>query len=354
LVAGPWFIGTMIATPEFLAHFIWKHNVMRFTTAFNHQQPFWFYVPVILVVMFPASQLLWTALNFLGTRKPEVRRQRTQAHGYLLIVPLWLFLFFSLSQAKLPTYILPAVPTLCLLLAAILDVNIFKPLESEAASLNLTSRSWFNFRTDALSTYYRRLPVRLGLNMAFWIVVISTIMLYALPSSTVSETLMGWSVALTVLLTTIACHRRSHPVISWSANCLLALFLSSLITHRIVPAVSQQRSIQNAVAQMKQQPEFSESQVVYFARDNFASQVLLGDLPIKHFPETETFKAAKYLEANPTSILVSTPDHIEELRKTLDWNIRISKHESARHVYLTSHTEPATPRVADRAERDKF
>ena len=350
LIAGPWYIGTMIATPEFLVHFVWKHNVMRFTSAFNHQQPFWFYVPVILVVMFPASQLLWTGMKFLATRKPEVRLLRTQAHGYLLIVPLWLFVFFSLSQAKLPTYIFPAIPTLCLLMGAILDVNIFQRLESGAPSLSVSPRSWFNFRTDVLQTYYRRLPVRLGLNMAFWIVVISTVMLYALPSSTASTTLMWWSVALTVLVTAIACHRRAHPAISWSANCLLALFLSSLITHRIIPAVSQTRSIQNAVAEMKQQPEFSETQVVYFARDNFAPQVLLGSMPITHFPETETFKAAKYLEAHPTTILVSTPDHIEELRKALDWGIRISKHESARHVYLTWPADQPTPRVADRTE----
>ena len=73
----------------------------------------------------------------------------------------------------------------------------------------------------------------------------------------------------------------------------------------------------------------------------------MGGLPIKHFPETETFKAAEYLEAHPTSILVSTPDHIEELRKALDWNIHISKHESARHVYLTWPDDQPTPRVAD-------
>lgn len=352
LVAGPWYIGTMIATPDFLAHFLWKHHVVRFTSAFNHQQPIWFYLPVILIVMFPASQLLWTGMKFLATRKPEVRRLRSQAHGYLLIVPLWLFVFFSLSQAKLPTYIFPAIPTLCLLLGAITDVNIFESIESEAASLSATSRSWFNFRSDALRTYYRRLPVRLALNMAFWITVISGTMLFALPSATASTTLMGWSAALTVLVTAIACYRRTHPAVSWSANCLLALFLTSLITHRIIPAVSQARSIQNSVSQMKQQPEFSDLQVVYFARDNFASQVSLGDLPITHFPETETFKAAKYLEAHPNSILVSTPEHIEDLRKTLDWNVQISKHESARHVYLTSPAQQSTERVADGASEE--
>lgn len=350
VIAGPWYIATMIATPEFIVHFLWKHNVMRFTTAFNHQQPIWFYLPVILLVMFPASQLFWTGVKFLGTRKPEVRLLRSQAHGFLLIVPLWLFVFFSLSQAKLPTYIFPAIPTLCLLLGAILDVNIFQLLESEANSINATPRSWFNFRTEKLSTYYRRLPVRLALNMAFWIAVISAAMLYALPSSTASETFMAWSVALTVLVTAIACHRRAHPAISWSANCLLALFLSSLITHRIIPAVSQTRSIQSTVAKMKQQPNFSKTQVVYFARDNFAPQVLMGDLPITHFPETETFRAAKHLKEHPNTILVSTPDHIEELRKALDWKVRIVKHEPARHVYLTSPIEQPTARVADGAE----
>ncbi len=351
LIAGPWYIGTMIATPDFVTHFLWKHNFVRFTTAFNHRQPFWFFVPVILVVMFPASQLLWTAIKFLATRKPEVRVLRSQAHGYLLIVPLWLFVFFSLSQAKLPTYIFPAIPTLCLLIGAILDVNIFERLKSEDTSLNLSPRTWLNFKNNPIPTFYRRLPVKLGLNMAFWIAVVSVVMLYALPSATASKAFMMWSAALTVLVTAIACNRRTHPAISWSANCLLALFLSSLIAHRIIPAVSQTRSIQNSVAQMKQQNEFLGKQVVFFARDNFAPQLLLGDLPIKHFPETETYKAAEYLKAHPNAILVSTPDHIDELRKALDWNIRISKHESARHVYLTSPVEQPSARIADGAAR---
>jgi len=183
--------------------------------------------------------------------------------------------------------------------------------------------------------------------MAFWIAVISAVMLFQLPSSTASTTLMGWSAVLVVVVTAIACHRRAHPAVSWSANCLLALFLSSLITHRIIPAVSQTRSIQNAVAEMKKQSDFSQTRVVYFARDNFAPQMLMGDFKITHFPETETFKAAEYLEAHPTSILVSTPDHIEELRKALDWKVRISKHESARHVYLTWPKDQTAPRVAD-------
>ena len=352
LIAGPWYIGTAIGTPDFVTHFFWRHNVMRFTTAFNHQQPFWFYVPVILVVMFPASQLLLTAIKFLATRKPEVRSLRTQAHGYLLIVPLWMFTFFSLSQAKLPTYIFPAIPTLCLLLGAILDVNIFERLKSEDASVTLRPRNWFNFKNNPLPTFYRRLPVRLGLNMAFWIAVISAVILYTLPTAVASQTYMGWSAALTVLVTAIACHRRTHPAISWSANCLLALFLSSLISHRIIPAVSQSRSIQNSVAEMKQQTEFSDKQVVYFARDNFAPKFLLGDLPITHFSETETFKAAEYLEAHPNTILVSTPDHIEELRKALNWNIRISKHEAARHVYLTSPSAQSAARIAEGTERE--
>jgi len=80
----------------------------------------------------------------------------------------------------------------------------------------------------------------------------------------------------------------------------------------------------------------------------------MGSTPITHFPETETFRAAEYLEAHPTAILVSTPDHIEELRKALDWNIRISKHESARHVYLTSPVKPSTSRVAERNENKNF
>lgn len=356
LVAGPWFIGTMIATPEFLVHFLWKHNVVRFASAFNHQQPVWYYLPMILLVMFPASQLFLAGIKFFATRKPEVRTLRSQAHGYLVIIALWLFGFFSLSQAKLPTYIFPAVPFLCLLLGTTLEVNIFQRLEVEKSP----NRSWFKQEHSVLEPFYRRLPMWLSLNMAFWIAVVSVAILVALPGASAPAWVMATSACITVVFVLIACHRRTHPAISWSVNCILALFLSSLLAHRVVPAISQARSIQNAVAELKQQPDFVNIPVVYFARDNFASQFLLGNLPVTHFPETETYRAADHLLQHPDSILVSTPDHIEELQKALRWQVRVRKHETARHVYLTSPvaprpTQPMPPnRVADQDTRKNF
>ena len=343
LVAGPWFIGTIIATPEFLAYFFWKHHVVRFSAAFNHQQPIWYYIPVVLIAMFPASQLLLAGYRFIATRKPKVRKMRSKAHGYLVVVALWLFVFFSFSQAKLPTYIFPAIPTLCLLLGAILDLNIFSKIDT--LEPDHKNSSWLNSRQQPVSAFYRRLPIWLGINMAAWIALISLIMINVLPSAAASKPFMMWSGALTIVLLFIACHRRAHPVASWTANCILALFLSTLVTNRIVPAVSQTRSIQQSVAQMKAQTQFADKQIVYFARDNFAPELLLRGESITHFPESETHRAAQYLAQQPNTILVSTPEHIKTLRKSLDWRLRISKYQPARHVYLISPVDQPSARL---------
>ncbi len=58
VIAGPWYLATGIVQPEFLLYFFWQHNVVRFSQAFNHQEPWWFYIPVLLLMMFPISYLL--------------------------------------------------------------------------------------------------------------------------------------------------------------------------------------------------------------------------------------------------------------------------------------------------------
>jgi len=117
LTALPWYVLCSRRNPDFFRVFIIEHNFKRFLTPeFQHLQPFWFYVPIILVALFP-----WTL--FLAPVKIDALRdwpnRRASPAPFLFFVSWALFpvVFFSISQSKLPGYVLPALPPLVILLA---------------------------------------------------------------------------------------------------------------------------------------------------------------------------------------------------------------------------------------------
>src|SRR5262249_11624042 len=111
LVAGPWYLLILRAQGrEFVDVFLLGHNVARFTsTVHNHPGPFFYYVPVIVLGLFPWSGLL----------VPALARLRPQLSRADLLLLLWFALplvFFSIAGSKLPGYILPALPPLAILM----------------------------------------------------------------------------------------------------------------------------------------------------------------------------------------------------------------------------------------------
>ena len=115
----PWYVAVYRLQPEFLRHFFWEHNVMRFLQPFDHLQPVWYYVPIVVGGFLPGVVVGVAYLRglFLGTTGAGVR---TQAGGFWLLSGAWCLVFFSCSGSKLPTYILPAFPPLCLALGEFL------------------------------------------------------------------------------------------------------------------------------------------------------------------------------------------------------------------------------------------
>jgi len=110
LVTAPWYALCYARNGEaFVREFFWEHHLGRFTTdALQHQQPVWFFVPVLLGALFP-----WTALLPLLFQKPLYQDPRTKL---LLLWPVFGFLFFSASTNKLPGYLLPLLPALAALI----------------------------------------------------------------------------------------------------------------------------------------------------------------------------------------------------------------------------------------------
>ena len=116
VVAAPWYVAIFRDQGErFVSVFLLNHNLQRFSsTIHNHPGPFWYYLPVLLVGLFP-----WSGLAIPGLVRTAPRESLTDR-----FVLLWLLLplaFFSLAASKLPGYILPCVPPLAILMGRAAD-----------------------------------------------------------------------------------------------------------------------------------------------------------------------------------------------------------------------------------------
>ena len=125
-VALPWYVAVQLRNPDFFRVFILQHNLARFgQDLYHHRQPFWFYLPVLLLSLMPWT--IWLILA-LAERLPLIWSKKEEAFAtpegsWQLFLLIWLLvpvLFFSASQSKLPGYILPSIPAGALLVTAYL------------------------------------------------------------------------------------------------------------------------------------------------------------------------------------------------------------------------------------------
>jgi 4-amino-4-deoxy-L-arabinose transferase-like glycosyltransferase len=120
-LAVPWFLAVSVRDHSFLQEFFWTHHVvMRFLRPL-HEEPAWFYLPVLLLGMMPWTLLLPSAVRDLFCRSGPAGQSRPPELGFFLLCSLGCLLFFSLASCKRIGYILPAMPTLALTLGCTLD-----------------------------------------------------------------------------------------------------------------------------------------------------------------------------------------------------------------------------------------
>jgi 4-amino-4-deoxy-L-arabinose transferase-like glycosyltransferase len=150
VVALPWYIVCALRNPDFIRVFIFQHNFERYLTpVFQHKQPFWYFVPILILALLP-----WTALLF-PVAQNAVRQWRekswTASRGFFFACwGLFPLLFFGFSQSKLPGYILPAIPPLSLLLAAALARAIRSDSHASKWLLAIIGLTWIFIGSPAL------------------------------------------------------------------------------------------------------------------------------------------------------------------------------------------------------------
>ena len=115
-IAAPWHVLVARANPEFTQfYFIHEHFQRYLTTVHLRYEPAWFFVPVLVIGMFPWIAFVGHAIQDAIPRTWSERRLHREAWFLALWAGL-VFLFFSISQSKLIPYILPVLPPLALLL----------------------------------------------------------------------------------------------------------------------------------------------------------------------------------------------------------------------------------------------
>ena len=112
LVSVPWALAVHYREPDFWRFFFWHEHIRRFAAGDDaqHARPWWFYLPLLFASTLPWAVLLPAAL---------VRTWREKLQPKIAFLALWFLLplaFFSLSSGKLPTYIMPCLLPLALLM----------------------------------------------------------------------------------------------------------------------------------------------------------------------------------------------------------------------------------------------
>jgi 4-amino-4-deoxy-L-arabinose transferase-like glycosyltransferase len=134
VIVLPWYLAVQHQVPQFFRVFFIEHNLERFgTNLYQHSQPFWYYIPVFLLATIPWTLFAVPAL--IDARKNMWKRWRTNSQsanpesvtidadvddGLTSFLFIWIIIpiiFFSISRAKLPGYILPSIPAAALLTA---------------------------------------------------------------------------------------------------------------------------------------------------------------------------------------------------------------------------------------------
>lgn len=115
-ITVPWFLLVMQANPEFFERFFIYEHYQRFTTTVHGRyHPWHYFIPILLAGALPWTVLMFDAM-FRTLRNSSLPDKIFNTQRFLLIWAVFIYVFFSISGSKLPSYLLPMFPVLALLM----------------------------------------------------------------------------------------------------------------------------------------------------------------------------------------------------------------------------------------------
>jgi 4-amino-4-deoxy-L-arabinose transferase-like glycosyltransferase len=182
LIAAPWFIAVSLANPEFFRFFFIHEHFERFLTNEHHREgAWWYFIPIVAAGILPwLTVLAWTAPRMWSG--PVVDSNGFSWQRFALVWSVFIFVFFSVSSSKLPSYILPIFPPLALVigvqLAALPERTlIWLTLPLVVATGACMLAIGFGFETIAQHFADERQPLAPLLAYGSWLIAASAVAL---------------------------------------------------------------------------------------------------------------------------------------------------------------------------------
>ncbi len=341
-VALPWFALITFRNPMFWFEFIWQHHLVRFVEGMQRNEPWWYYIPVLFLAMLPASALFPVVVAFLTSRRDDVRRLRTWDLGFLVLASAWPLMLFSTSSCKLPPYILPAFPAICLLLGRVMEVVLTRA----------TGHRYFEYVRQRSP---RDLCLMLGVSLGVLLVVDACLCRGHL-AARIREWLICWTgVAAAAAVLAVALSRWlkwSSP--AWTATTVFALAVTAYGLVDFYPAIAEARSTVKPVVTFCQNDLLSSKPVICVCltrqRDSFS--FYLGRNRVQSFELEELDKAAAALKQAPQAVLLARAEDLPELQRRLPKKLRLVPRGGCRYIHvLVPQRKPEALSGAKAAQR---
>ncbi len=288
MVVG-WYVVTAVRAPDYLWTFLWQHNFGRFVgrALAGHQEPIFFFFWILPITFLPWTLFLPGALRYAFRRA----RRRHRLATFLLAWGIVPFVFFTLSRAKLATYLLPIFPALALLVAVYLDRVVRAPAATRARAFRIPALTWsLGLAAIALGT-----PI--GIAIAYPAFVRPA--LTTLPLGMFA--LAGWQLTR---------HARWHAL---PALVAAAALTTQILFYRVgTPVVNEFSSLRTAAELAHDLPPAT---TIYAYKTRGHSFTYYGERTVLRVRSPEA--AAEMLaRTQPTAVLVKTR-HLEKIRQHL-------------------------------------
>jgi dolichol-phosphate mannosyltransferase len=320
-VALPWFMLIEVRQSGFLADFFWRHHFERFRTGLSHAEPFWYYVPVLLVGMAPCSILFPAAAAFLLDSGRATRAWRSWGLGFLVLSTCWTIFLYSCASCKLAPYMLPAVPLICLIVGAGLEAI-------------LSGRVAHPF----LQFVRQRSPQHLSLILLTAAGIVAGVDLVALDGVAAGRFVHWAGLIVCGVVAAVVGHWRSLRVGSahWASALCFSLCLMAMSMLDFYPGLAVARSkVHPVVATCQHQFNHSAPVVCYGLTneaDSLAFHLLRGQ--VQNYDAYHPADAAQAIVKVPEVVLLSHVDGFDKLSSLLPKDVVIEKLAQHDHIVV--------------------
>ncbi len=332
-LALPWFAAVCLINGDFFYFFFIQEHFLRYTTKMHGRyEPAWFFVPILLVGLFP-----WTGLIPGAVRQalPGRNKRFGKENREELFLFLWfavIFLFFSLSSSKLIPYITPVFPPLAMLMGRA-------------------------FASMTTGEDFRRIKRFLIWNGAFLIPFIATLLVYPFFNNRISAAkLLPYSLPVAAALTAftaagIHAFRKRKAALLAASLCLLA-FLTMFSFKRVFTlydGLLSSRSLAETVAELRRPGDIVaqygnyDQALPFYLKQRVVLVNYLGELEFGAAREEDPFwfigddELKELWNGDRRVVLVINASHMEGISALLDPRLSSIARRTEKRIIMVNH-----------------